>query len=135
MRLRQSQFFRSCAITGSCVALAALAPLDSSTAEARVARTPPTLAEPITDAAAYIGVTAASLAAEIVNETMRTGLPGTDVAIEQLDAAMARQLSTLTPGTDANTIFATQAIIATHHAIRNAILSQTVTVLQGALSG
>ncbi len=98
-------------------------------------RTPPTLAEPITDAAAYIGVTAASLAAEIVNETMRTGLPGTHVAIEQLDAAMARQLSTLTPGTDANTIFATQAIIATHHAIRNAILSQTVTVLQGALSG
>jgi hypothetical protein len=91
--------------------------------------------EPMSCAAAYIGVPRSALAADIVNETRRTGTLGTQVAIEQLDAAMARQLSASGPRFDSSLLPWYSAVIARHDAIRDALLDQTVTALRGVGGG
>jgi hypothetical protein len=77
----------------------------------------------------------AALAAGIVNKTIRTGALGTQVAIDQLDAAMERQLSASAPTLDLSLVPWYRAVIARHDAIRDALLDQTVTALRGPIGG
>ena len=100
---------------------------------AHAASTPPSLGcEPIACAAAYIGVPRSAVAADIVNETRRTGTIGTQVAIDQLDAAMTRKLSAIASSPEASLVMSYWVVIANHDAIRDALLDQAVSYLLGA---
>jgi hypothetical protein len=133
--LRRTRIVRSCAITAGCAVLATLSPFASPARQALANPPPPVSSDPISLAAAYIGTPTSTLAADIVNETMRTGLPGTQVAIDQLDAAMTRQLSALAPTTDSSTIMAYRSLVVAHDTIRDQLLDRTLTALKGALGG
>jgi hypothetical protein len=91
--------------------------------------------EPIECAAAYIGVARSTLGADIVNETIRTGTLGTQVAFGQLDAAMAQKLSAIAPASSASVVASYQGVIANHDTIRDALLKQTVCCLLNTSEG
>ena len=118
--LRQTRIARSLVVTATCAALATSALLAASVPQALAETTPPAnYTDPITIAAAYIGVPTSTLATDIMDETRRTGSLGIQAAIDQLDSAMATQLSTLAPITDLNTIMAYRTTLLDHHAIRD----------------
>jgi hypothetical protein len=136
VKLRPTPTVRSSIVAGGLAVLAAVAAAGPPAGPAGATDSAATLGcEPIACAATYIGVPRSALAADIVNETRRTGTLGTQVAIEQLDAAMARQLSASAPRIDASLLPWYRAVIARHDAIRDALLDQTVTALRGVLGG
>ncbi len=96
---------------------------------------PPLGCEPITCAADYIGVPTPTLRVDIANHAMQTGTLGTQIAIDQLDIARARQLSALPVAPDGSLDMSHWNVIARHHAIRDALLHQAVTALRGVLGG
>jgi hypothetical protein len=119
---------------GTVAVLAAVATVGISAGPAGAVGSATTLeCESIACAAAYIGVPAPALAAEIVTETWRTGTLGLHVAIEELDAAMVRQLSAGAPMFDSGLVPSYRAVIARHDTIRDALLDQTVTALRSVL--
>jgi hypothetical protein len=133
--LLKPRMFRSCAVVAGCAVLAAVLLFGAPARQARAESDPPSLnRDPITMAAAFIGVSTATLAADIVNETMRTGTIGVHVAIDQLDAAMSMKLSAPEPTTDQSVIWTHYSVIVSHDTIRDALLSHAVTVPQGRLS-
>lgn len=95
---------------------------------------PPPNCDPIACAAAYIGVPATSLAVEIATEARRTGTIGTQVAINQLDAAMTRHLAASDPSDPAHQLF-NWSIAMIRDAIHDALLDQSTTALRAALGG
>ena len=134
--LRQSRIVRKCALAAGCAVLATISTFGAPPRQAQAATAPPSPeSDPITLAAAYIGVPTSTLAAHIVTETRQTGTLGIQVVIDQLDEAMARQLSALPPTIDESIIMAHYSVIASHHTIRDALLDQAVTGLKGALGG
>lgn len=111
-----------------CAATTAIA--GGSANAALAASSPPPLGcEPIDCAAAYIGVSRSTIVADIVNESRRTASLGTQVAIDQLDAAMAQKLSAIAPATAASLVMSHWVVIANHDAIRDALLNQAVAAL------
>lgn len=102
---------------------------------AAVASSPPLGCEPIACAAADIGVPATTLASEIAAEAQRTGTLGVQVAIDQLDAAMATGLAAIPPAPEGTLAASQRSVIARHHAVRDALLTQAVTALRAALGG
>ena len=127
---------RSHMVAGGCAMLAAVATLGTAAGPALAATSSSTLGcEPIACAATYIGVPTRTLAADIATQTRRTGTLGIHVAIDQLDAALAAQLSAIVPGTDESLVMSHYTAITRHHAIHNALLDQAVTGLRGALGG
>jgi hypothetical protein len=91
-------------------------------------------AGPIACAAAYIGVPPTALAADIGNEARRTGTIGTQVAIDQLDTALTRHLTTSDAAHPATAV-SKWSSIALHDAIHDTLLHIAVTGLRGALGG
>jgi hypothetical protein len=133
--LRLARIVRSSAIAlGTALTVTALA--GSAATPAHASSNPPPLGcEPIECAAAYIGVPRSTLAADIVNETIRTGTLGTQVAVNQLDAAKAHKLSAIAPALSAGLVASYQTVIANHDTIRDAVLDQAVSGLLGANEG
>jgi hypothetical protein len=70
-----------------------------------------------------------TIAAAIANETRRTGTLGTQVAIDQLDAAMAHKVSAIALAASAALVLSYWVVIANHDAIRDALLDQAVSSL------
>jgi hypothetical protein len=127
--LHLARIARSSAIA-VCTAIATTAIAGSSANPALATSDPPPLGcEPIDCAAAYVGVPRSTLAADSVNETFRTGTLGTQVAIDQLDAAMADKLSAIAPEPSASLVWSYWLVIANHDAIRDAVLNQAGTDL------
>jgi hypothetical protein len=127
--LHLARITRSSAIA-VCTAIATTAIAAGSAGPAFAASgQPPLGCEPIECAAAYIGIPSTTLAADIVNETTRTGTLGTQVAIDQLDTAMAHKLWAIAPAASATLVMSYWVVIANHDAIRDAVLNQAVTAL------
>jgi hypothetical protein len=134
VKQRPPRSVRSTIAAGGLTVLTVLATVATPAGATVATGSPTTLeCEPIVCAAAYIGVPAPALAADIVNETIRTGTIGAQIAIRQLDAAMTSQLTASVPSFDSGLIPAYRAVIARHDAIRDALLDQTVTALHSVL--
>ncbi|MET0459140.1 MAG: hypothetical protein ABW195_07825 [Ilumatobacteraceae bacterium] len=134
--LRRDEAVHSLLLVVRCVVFASLTSFATAASGAAAAGAPPTNgSDPMTLAAAYIGVPTSTLAVDIVEETGRTGVLGLQVAVDQLDSAMAAKLSALPPTTDQGTVMAYLSVVAGHHDIRDALLDRAVTTLRGALGG
>jgi hypothetical protein len=134
--LRLARIVRYSSAIALGTALAAIAIAGSAATPAHASSDPAPLGcEPIECAAAYIGVSRSTLAADIVNETIRTGTLGTRVALNQLDAAMAQKLSAIAPTPSASLVASYQTVIANHDTIRDAVLDQAVSGLLGTSEG
>jgi hypothetical protein len=118
-----------------CAAIATTAIAAGPADPALAASRPPQDCDPIDCAAVYIGVPSSTLAADIVNETRRTGTLGTQVAIDQLDVAMAHKLSAIAPAPSGDLVMSYWVVIAGHDTIRDALLDQAVSNLINAQRG
>ena len=131
MKLRPTRTLRTSIVAGGLALLASVA-VGTPAGLAGATGSPTTPAcDAIACAAAYIGVPTTTLADDIVNETIRTGTLGTQIAIDQLDTAMANLLSTGAPRLDSSLLPWYRAVITRHDTIRDALLDQTVTALRG----